>query len=113
MQNSVSLDTPLLQDYMDNLGQPIVQQMLDLYTQQSEVYLADIANALADGTQENWQECCHKMKGAAGSVGLQDVHAKLAAIEKSQEMDALKQVYLRELKDLNQNSISAFKKWLG
>lgn len=106
----VKLNEPLLKDYMDNIGGTVVQKMLELYIQQSTSYLADIAKALANEEQELWHENCHKMKGAAASVGLKTVHEKLAAIEKSNGDFAVKQAYLAEIEVLNNESILAFKR---
>ncbi|WP_206485208.1 Hpt domain-containing protein [Thalassotalea sp. G2M2-11] len=106
------LDTTLLAGYMDNLGKEIVQQMLDLYSQQSVVYLQDIDQALTDKSQQQWQECCHKMKGATGSAGLIDVHAKLVDIEKLTDSWSEKQIHFTELSQLNTAAIDAFNQWL-
>lgn len=107
------LDNELLQGYIDNLGTEIVQQMLDLYRQQSAVYLDEIAQALSMESQEEWQERCHKMKGAAGSVGLLSVHGKLVSIEKSTDAWSDKQTYLGELTTENSAAIAEFEQWLA
>ena len=106
------LDKELLTGYLDNLGRDLVRQMLDLYVAQSETYLNEIHAALQADSQELWQERCHKMKGAAGSAGFVQVHAKLVAIEKSTEAQAVKQDYLEDLLALNQETIAAFNAWL-
>ena len=90
VNNINQLDVQLLADYIDNLGKDIVQQMLDLYIQQSDVYLQDIEQAITDESQTLWQDYCHKMKGATGSVGLVGVHALLVSCEKSTESWAKK-----------------------
>ena len=64
------LDLDLLQGYIDNLGKAVVEQMLQLYISQSAIYIDDIRSNVSDDKQKLWQESCHKMKGAAGSVGL-------------------------------------------
>lgn len=107
------IDSELLQGYVDNLGVEVVQQMLDLYRQQSAVYIEEIGEALSNESQEEWQERCHKMKGAAGSVGLLSVHSKLVAIEKSTDSWSSKQIFLQELSDENQSSIDIFEQWLA
>ena len=107
------LDTDLLAGYVDNLGKDIVQQMLDLYIQQSVVYLRDIKEAITECSQPLWQEHCHKMKGATGSVGLTSVHAKLVAIEKSNDTWDVKEGYYNELAELNNAAITSFTTWLS
>ena len=113
VNNINGLDTDLLTGYVENLGKDIVQQMLDLYIQQSVVYLKDIDEALTACSQPLWQESCHKMKGATGSVGLTAVHAKLVSIEKSSEASEVKKTYTKELDELNKDAINNFTTWLS
>ncbi|GLX77952.1 hypothetical protein tinsulaeT_12920 [Thalassotalea insulae] len=113
MSENNQLDMALLSGYLDNLGAEIVQQMLDLYQQQSVVYLNDINQAMEVQSQPDWQESCHKMKGAAGSAGLIGVHQKLVAIEKSTDSWPIKKQYFQELSTLNQAAISCFTQWLS
>jgi len=107
------LDNELLQGYLENLGKAIVQKMLDLYQQQSVIYLAEIEQAIKDESQDLWQEKCHKMKGAAGSVGLVAIHANLVVLEKSTDVWTEKSVHLAELKKLNDAAIATFIRWLA
>ena len=113
MNENNQLDVSLLQGYLDNLGKDVVQQMLDLYAQQSVVYLQDISNALQEESQANWQESCHKMKGATGSVGLVAVHAHLVAIEKSTAPWEEKALVIKRLAELNEQAKKAFSDWLA
>jgi HPt (histidine-containing phosphotransfer) domain-containing protein len=113
VNNIKGLDTDLLAGYVENLGKDIVQQMLDLYIQQSVVYLKDIDEAMIACSQSLWQESCHKMKGATGSVGLTSVHAKLVAIEKSTDAWDVKKTYTEELEALNSAAINSFTTWLS
>lgn len=112
MSNINQLDTELLTGYIDNLGSDVVQQMLDLYMQQSAIYISEIGAVLEQQSQTDWQEKCHKMKGAAGSVGLLNVHSLLVSIEKSQEPWEDKKQTLEKLKELNEAAIECFKVWM-
>ena len=112
MNNDV-LDIDLLTDYFDNLGKDIVEQMLALYERQSEIYLKDIAKSISDDGQQPWQENCHKMKGAAGSVGLKQVHALLSKFEMSEQSSTTKLSMVDDLMQINQVSIRSFKQWLS
>lgn len=112
MTESEIIDLPLLQGYLDNLGQPVLEKMLALYRQQSQNYLVAIKEALALESQEDWQERCHKMKGAAGSAGLKQVHALLCKIEKSTDEWSRKQQYVIDLEQRNVIGIKAFSRWL-
>jgi len=107
------LDINLLDGYIDSLGQSIVQQMLDLYIQQSITYIHDIADAVIQESQELWQERCHKMKGATGSVGLVSLHAKLVTIEKLSDSWPEKKVLSEELIVENEQAVYAFRQWLS
>jgi len=112
VNNINQLDIDLLSGYVSSLGKNIVQQMLDLYVQQSEVYLCDINNSIKEQSQTLWQESCHKMKGATGSVGLSVVHAKLVGLEKSAEAWSIKQQLISELSQENEKAIASFNAWL-
>jgi len=111
--SEVLLDEELLSGYLDNLGENIVRQMIELYTQQSKIYLNDIQGAIKEQTSDLWQEHCHKMKGAAGSVGLIKLHRYLVTIEKSQDSSDKKLEMTDELQRLNDSAISAFNHWLN
>ncbi|MBL4908699.1 MAG: Hpt domain-containing protein [Alteromonadaceae bacterium] len=110
--NNTQLDLNLLENYRSNLGKEVLMKMLALYRQQGEIYLADIEQALSHNEPQQWQEHCHKMKGASGSVGLKQVHALLVDMEKSQAEQAIKNKKLQELQQLNKIAIVAFEQWL-
>jgi len=107
------LDLDLLQGYIDNLGKAVVEQMLQLYISQSAIYIDDIRSNVSDDKQKLWQESCHKMKGAAGSVGLLLVHKKLVSIEKMVESENLKKQHITELDELNTQANTEFNDWLS
>lgn len=113
MNSIEQLDVILLDGYLDSLGHDIVQQMLDLYIQQSVTYIDDITDSLEQESQELWQERCHKMKGATGSVGLLTAHAMLVNIEKLADSWPEKAIHLSKLVTENEKSIDAFKVWLA
>ncbi len=112
MSSEKLLDIELLQGYLDNLRCDIVRQMVELYEQQSGIYLSDISKAIADDSQQEWQEQCHKMKGAAGSAGLISVHKKLVEIEKQPSSSTEKSVLFSQLTDLNTEALKAVNNWL-
>lgn len=107
-----SLDNELLNGYVQSLGQDMVKKMLLLYRQQSLIYLADIEAALTSDNAELWQDHCHKMKGAAGSVGLKSLHARLVIMEKSVDGITKKTQQLAELHNHNNQAIADFNAWL-
>ncbi len=107
------LDEELLTGYISTLGVNIVEQMITLYQQQSSIYLQDISDAVETDSQSLWQEHCHKMKGAAGSVGLITLHAMLVKIEKSTASMADKKQFLIKLEQENSIALQAFYDWLA
>jgi HPt (histidine-containing phosphotransfer) domain-containing protein len=113
VNNFEQLDVSLLDGYVDSLGLDIVKQMLDLYIQQSITYLEDISDSIEQNSQALWEERCHKMKGATGSVGLLVAHAKLVAIEKISDEWPEKLKHRLELVEINREAIDAFKQWLA
>lgn len=106
------LDTALLEHYQQSLGIEVIKKMLALYEQQSAEYIADIKVQLAAKSKDGWGKACHKMKGAAGSVGLQATHKHLASIEKSDAQWPEKENYFTELLSLNESGIAEFKHWI-
>jgi HPt (histidine-containing phosphotransfer) domain-containing protein len=107
-KDNLTIDQVLIDDYLDNLGKTVVAKMLSMYEVQSKIYLSDIEQAIEVGEQSLWQERCHKMKGASGSVGMKKVHAYLVAIEKSSAPLSEKNDFVAELKSLNEEAIDAF-----
>lgn len=108
----VQLDHELLNDYVQSLGVDIVKQMLSLYSQQVVIYLDDIEKSLQCDNTDLWQEHCHKMKGAAGSVGLKSLHASLVIMEKTSADITEKAQQLAELKEHNKQAVENFNNWL-
>lgn len=118
------VDFKLIDDYLENLGKSIVEQMLSLYVEQSSLYLKNIdksANEIGDdnaGNAENlnvskaWRESCHKMKSAAASVGLLQVRALLASMESGQLQTSSVNSEFEHLTYLNQSGIEVIKKYL-
>lgn len=107
------LDNSLLEHYLQSMGLEVIKKMLALYEQQSAEYIADIHAQLNVKSTEGWQKACHKMKGAAGSVGMQNTHKHLASIEKSDVDWTTKAKYYEELLSLNESGVSEFKQWIA
>ncbi len=108
----IQLDRNLLEGYIESLGIDVVKRMFALYKQQAAIYLEDIENSLREQNADLWQEHCHKMKGAAGSVGLKALHSRLKLLEKTTaDMDE-KTHLLAELKMHNQQAMAEFNAWI-
>ena len=112
MNDKTILDVELLQGYLDNLGVAVVEKMQSLYQQQSVVYLAEIEQCIGHADSKAWQESCHKMKGAAGSIGLHLVRSHLAAIEKQLLTPEERANLFNQLTTLNEQGLAEFKEWL-
>ena len=108
----IQLNQELLDDYVQSLGVEVIKKMLALYQQQVAIYLVDIEKSLESNSTELWQEHCHKMKGAAGSIGLKSLHVQLALMEKTSADITEKAQQLAELKGHNQQSLADFNVWL-
>ncbi len=106
------LDITLLQSYIDSLGKSIVEKMIALYTQQATAYLSDIELALTSKLKAPWQQHCHKMKGAAASVGMLGVSEKLAQLETMDVNNINDSAVIEEVRHINEQAIHAFNTWL-
>jgi HPt (histidine-containing phosphotransfer) domain-containing protein len=112
-QTNEYLDLVLLEQYLNSIGKAVVEQMFGLYCQQVNTYLADIEKASADKCIIEWRQHCHKMKGAAGSVGMKVLSEglkKLEALDVLRLDDAANLVI--NLRKQNKQSIAVFKIWL-
>ena len=109
----IQLDNELLDSYIQSLGAAVVKQMFDLYCQQAVGYIQDIEHSMLNDNAQLWQENCHKMKGAAGSVGLNVLHGRLKSMEKLTTDQADKAKQLAELKTHNQVAIEEFDHWFN
>ena len=107
-QTSEYLDLVLLEQYLNSIGKVVVEQMFGLYCQQVTTYLADIEKASADKCIIEWRQHCHKMKGAAGSVGMKVLSERLKELVLRLD-DAANLVI--DLRKQNEQSIAVFKTW--
>mgnify|MGYP000238772427 CR=1 FL=1 len=107
------LDIELLIDYLESLGQPVVNEMINLYKKQVVIYIEEIENSLEGGSVHSWKDCCHKMKGAAGSLGLISLHSRLKLMENTTENINSKRHQLNDLKSHNDLAISELNDWFA
>ncbi|WP_304165072.1 aerobic respiration two-component sensor histidine kinase ArcB [Lonsdalea britannica] len=64
------LDVAMLQQYLDLVGPSLIHQSLDMFEQMMPGYLAVLESNMTARDQKGIAEEGHKIKGAAGSVGL-------------------------------------------
>lgn len=109
----IELDVDLLNEYAQSLGYPIVKKMFSLYEQQVMIYLQEIEESLCSGNVKLWQDRCHKMKGAAGSVGLKALYTRLKNMEKTNANKEGRAQQLAELNMHNKQAMAEFMHWLA
>lgn len=68
--NESLLDLPMLEQYMDLVGPQLIHQSLEMFEQMMPGYLAVLDSNMTARDQKGIAEEAHKIKGAAGSVGL-------------------------------------------
>ena len=106
------LNIGLIDDYKQSLGVEIIRQMLDLYIAQSAIYLEEIRSAASSSDHLLWHDKCHKMKGAASSIGFIVLRELLLSIEHSDAGEQVKLDYCAQLNQLNIEAITAFEAWI-
>jgi HPt (histidine-containing phosphotransfer) domain-containing protein len=112
-QQSETLNIDLLEGYLDTLNKGMIEKMYDLYGQQAPIYLENINNSILENSEVSWKESCHKMKGAAASVGLITLHSQLVGLEKVKATKEEKIQFLSELTKENTKSMEVFEIWLS
>ncbi len=72
------LDIETIEDFVGSMGLVIFNRSCELFNKLNPQYQTELADALAADDREEYKSVAHKLKGAAGSVGLNDVqlHAK-------------------------------------
>ncbi|RLM27573.1 aerobic respiration two-component sensor histidine kinase ArcB [Brenneria alni] len=70
MVNQTLLDIAMLEQYLDLVGPKLIYQSLDMFEQMMPGYLAILDSNMTARDQKGITEEGHKIKGAAGSVGL-------------------------------------------
>lgn len=67
------LDTATLDQYCDAIGASVLMKSVDLFEQMAPQYLDSVEVAIQAGEKEVITSEAHKLKGAAGSVGLKRI----------------------------------------
>ena len=107
------LDKELIKQYMDALGNEVFNQTVDLYIEQSKIYLNQLSNAISTKDYSLWQESCHILKSASGNTGLKQVFTKAGDVEYSRQDFEQLAKDLDELHEINNVSIVQIQKWLA
>lgn len=89
--NAGVLDVETIEDFVNSMGLEVFKRSSGLFEKLNPQYQQELLSALNASDREEYKSVAHKLKGAAGSVGLNDVqlHAKKmehGALEESDEV---------------------------
>ncbi|WP_174866480.1 aerobic respiration two-component sensor histidine kinase ArcB [Pectobacterium polaris] len=77
------LDIPMLEQYLDLVGPKLIHQSLEMFEQMMPGYLAILDSNMTARDEKGITEEGHKIKGAAGSVGLRHLQQVAQQIQTS------------------------------
>ncbi|MGL9720844.1 aerobic respiration two-component sensor histidine kinase ArcB [Symbiopectobacterium sp.] len=109
------LDIPMLQQYLDLVGPSLIHQSVAMFEQMMPGYLAVLDSNMTARDQKGIAEEGHKIKGAAGSVGLrhlQQVAQQIQTTTLPAWWDNV-QEWIDELKHDWQHDIDVLKAWVA
>ncbi len=109
------LDIPMLQQYLDLVGPSLIHQSVAMFEQMMPGYLAVLDSNMTARDQKGIAEEGHKIKGAAGSVGLrhlQQVAQQIQTTTLPAWWDNV-QEWIDELKQDWQHDIDVLKAWVA
>jgi len=109
------LDLPMLEQYIELVGPDLITRSLDMFEQMLPGYLAVLDSNMMARDQKGIAEEGHKIKGAAGSVGLQHLQ-QLAKQIQSPELPAWwdnVQEWIDELKQDWQHDVAVLREWVA
>lgn len=107
------LELTIISQYREMLGLDVFEQTLELYTEQSDIYLNKLQKTIELEDYALWKDNCHVLKSASGNTGLKLVHKKVSDLEYSDKPFTELAKELDGLIELNQISIKELKKWLA
>lgn len=113
--NESLLDTDMLQQYMELVGPQLIHQSLAMFEQMMPGYLAVLDSNMTARDQKGITEEAHKIKGAAGSVGLRHLQ-QLAQQIQTPTLPAWwdnVQEWIDELKHEWRNDVEALRSWVA
>ncbi|CAO95355.1 aerobic respiration two-component sensor histidine kinase ArcB [Erwinia tasmaniensis] len=108
------LDLPMLEQYMELVGPSLIHQSLAMFEQMMPGYLAVLDSNMMARDQKGIAEEGHKIKGAAGSVGLMHLQQVAKQIQ-SPELPAWwdnVQEWIDELKLEWRNDMEVLRQWV-
>ncbi|WP_455819096.1 aerobic respiration two-component sensor histidine kinase ArcB [Pseudomonas cerasi] len=108
------LDVPMLEQYLELIGPKLIHQSLAMFEQMMPGYLAVLDSNMMARDQKGIAEEGHKIKGAAGSVGLRHLQQVAKQIQ-SPELPAWwdnVQEWIDELKQEWRNDVDVLRQWV-
>ncbi|WP_372761731.1 aerobic respiration two-component sensor histidine kinase ArcB [Pseudoalteromonas sp.] len=95
------LDIETIEDFVNSMGLEVFKRSSQLFAKLNPQYQQELLSSLNSGDREEYKSVAHKLKGAAGSVGLNDVqlHAKVMEYGALDESDAVLTQWLTVLAD--------------
>jgi two-component system aerobic respiration control sensor histidine kinase ArcB len=109
------LDVPMLEQYLDLVGPKLITQSLTMFEQMMPGYLEVLDSNMMARDQKGIAEEGHKIKGAAGSVGLQHLQQVAKQIQ-SPELPAWWDnvgEWVEELKREWQHDVQVLREWVA
>jgi two-component system aerobic respiration control sensor histidine kinase ArcB len=113
--NESLLDTTMLEQYMDLVGPQLIHQSLEMFEQMMPGYLAVLDSNMTARDQKGITEEGHKIKGAAGSVGLRHLQ-QIAQQIQTPTLPAWwdnVQDWVDELKQEWRNDVQVLREWVA
>ena len=109
------LDMGFLIDYADMVGKEVLVGAVELFEQMMPQYLNELDARLEIQDREGVTSEAHKIKSAAGAIGLKRLHqlAKLAQSAELAEWEAKIGDWIAELHRHYPQDLAALKRWLG
>jgi len=95
------LDVETIEDFVNSMGLDVFKRSSQLFEKLNPQYQQEMLTSLNSNDREEYKSVAHKLKGAAGSVGLNDVqlHAKVMEYGAIEESDEVLQEWLDVLAD--------------
>ncbi|TMP07020.1 aerobic respiration two-component sensor histidine kinase ArcB [Pseudoalteromonas sp. S3178] len=99
--NAHLLDVETIEDFVNSMGLEVFKRSSQLFEKLNPQYQQEMLTSLSSNDREEYKSVAHKLKGAAGSVGLNDVqlHAKVMEYGAIEESDEILQKWLDVLAD--------------
>jgi len=108
------LDLEVLQQFVDAIGKEFTLQSVDMFEQTMPEYMAVLDSNLLAADYDEVASTAHKIKGAAGSVGMLRI-AKLAALAQDQTQPAWKDNlndWLDQIREFYPKDIGLLREWI-